>query len=143
MPSNLPTSGNSRKISRRQFARDAALAGATAALLPSSALAQPQGPATAAPEQLPPSVAADYAKLPPGSQSEVDAKYQTVLRCYGARFTAAQKTEVRRQLIATQKALDALRAFSLENSDAPATVFRPYLRSSEVPGKPRAGAGKR
>jgi len=66
-----------------------------------------------------------------------------VLGRYGRSFTAAQKTEVRRQLIGAQKALDALRAFPLENSDAPATVFRPYRRPSRPASKPAAGAGKR
>ncbi|HUK86765.1 MAG TPA: twin-arginine translocation signal domain-containing protein [Terriglobales bacterium] len=142
MPPNPPPPDDSRKISRRRFARDAALAGAAAALLPSSALALPQQPAPA-PAQLPPSAAADFAKLPPASQAEVEAKYQVVLKRYGRSFTAAQKTEVRRQLIGAQKALDALRAFPLDNSDAPATVFRPYRRPAQAPGKPAAGAGKR
>ncbi len=137
MPSNPPSPGRPRKISRRQFAREAALAGATAALLPSSALAQGEDRAA---DQLPPSVAADYAQLPPASQAEVETKYQAVVRRYGARFSAAQKTEVRRQLIAAQKALDALRAFPLENSDPPATVFRVYRR--EAASKPAAKAGK-
>ena len=139
MPANPPSPGSPRKISRRRFARDAALAGATAAFLPSSALAQ--GKERAA-EPLPPSLAADYAKLPPASQAEADAKYRAVLRRYGARFTEAQKTEVRRQLIATQKALDTLRAFPLENSDPPATIFRVYRRPPEA-AKPGPRAGKR
>ncbi|HXZ27507.1 MAG TPA: hypothetical protein VEG08_05840 [Terriglobales bacterium] len=142
MPSNPPPAGRTRRISRRQFARDAALAGAAAALLPSSARALPQQPAAAS-DQLPPSAAADFAKLPSASQAEVEAKYQAVLGRYGRSFTAAQKTEVRRQLIGAQKALDALRAFPLENSDAPATVFRPYRRPSRPASKPAAGAGKR
>lgn len=142
MPSNPPPSGTTRKISRRQFARDAALAGATAALLPSTALAQPQQ-AAPAPAQLPPSAASDFAKLPPASQAEVEAKYQAVVNRYGRRFTGEQKTEVRRQLIGAQKALDALRAFPLENSDAPVTVFRPYRRPPRPAEKPAAGAGKR
>jgi hypothetical protein len=142
MPPDPPSSGKARRISRRQFARDAALAGATAALLPSSVLAQPQQPPPA-PAQLPPSAAADFAKLPPAGQAEVEAKYQAVLRRYSGSFSAEQKTEVRRQLIGAQKALDALRAFPLENSDAPATVFRPYRRSPRAPEKPSARAGKR
>ena len=90
MPSD-PPAGGTRKISRRQFARDAALAGATAALLPSAALSPPQQPA-AAPDQLSPSVAADFSKLPSASQAEVEAKCQAVLARYGRSFTAAQKT---------------------------------------------------
>jgi hypothetical protein len=104
MPPDPPSSGKARRISRRQFARDAALAGATAALLPSSVLAQPQQPPPA-PAQLPPSAAADFAKLPPAGQAEVEAKYQAVLRRYSGSFSAEQKTEVRRQLIGAQKAL--------------------------------------
>ncbi|HYX69628.1 MAG TPA: hypothetical protein VE825_10880 [Terriglobales bacterium] len=138
MPSNPPSPGSPRKISRRRFAREAALAGATAALLPSSALAQ----GTERAEPVPPSLAADYAKLPPSSQAEVDSKYRAVLRRYGARFTAAQKTEARRQLIATQKALDSLRAFSLENSDPPATSFRVSRRPPGPARQPGPRAGK-
>lgn len=137
MPSNSPSPRRPRKISRRQFARDAALAGATAALLPASLLAQERPP-----EKLPPAVAADYAELPPASQAEVEAKYQAVVGRYGARFSEAQKIEVRRQLIETQKALDTLRAFPLKNSDPPATTFRVYRRPLGAAGKPTAKAGK-
>jgi hypothetical protein len=138
MPANPPPPGAPRKISRRRFARDAALAGAAAALLPSSALAQSKQRADA----IPPSLAADYAKLSAAGRDEVDAKYRSVLRRYGARFTEAQKTEVRRQLIVAQQALDLLRAFPLGNSDPPATTFRVYRRTPEAARRPVSGAGK-
>ena len=101
------------QISRRDFARGAALT-ATAVALPAAAMVtQPD------PVPLPQTAAA----VRPEISAEVEAKYNEVLRRHGARFNAVQKTEVRRQLVPQVQGLEKLRAFALDNADQPATVL--------------------
>jgi hypothetical protein len=95
------------EISRRDFARAAALA-ATVAVLPVPAMAQ-----SAPPSELPKEVVA-----------EIEAKYAEILRLYGAKLSPEQKAEVRKQLEAQVPGLQKLRAYALSNSDAPAAVLR-------------------
>jgi hypothetical protein len=106
-------------ISRRDFARRAALAAATAACLPGELLATPSPSAAPPPQQ------ADN-KLSPESQAEVDAKIQAVFRKYGDRLSEAQKAEVRRLFTEGQSSLDALRKFPLDNADQPGNVMKIY-----------------
>jgi hypothetical protein len=106
-------------ISRRDFARRAALAAATAACLPSQLLANPSVAPSAPPQQ------ADE-KLSPESQAEVDAKIQAIFSKYGSRFSDGQKTDIRRLVAEGQKPLEAMRKFPLDNSDQPANVLRLY-----------------
>ena len=100
----------SDRITRRQFARGAAVAAAGAALLPHRLAAQ----------SYPPPVS----KLSPEAQSEVEAKLQNVVRKYGARLSQAEKADVRRLLLLNQESLEQLRSYPLENSDQPALVLR-------------------
>ncbi|MGA8223760.1 MAG: twin-arginine translocation signal domain-containing protein [Candidatus Acidiferrales bacterium] len=113
------TNGKQSGISRRDFARRAAIAAATAACLPSELFARPADPLPAAPQQ------ADE-KLSAESQAEVDAKIQAILGKYGDRFSEAQKADIRRLVTEGQKPLEAMRKFPVENSDQPATVLRLY-----------------
>ena len=96
-------------ISRREFARRAALASAVAAVAP-AAMATPEAAPnehspvvhvdgerrfsdtsrTVAPDQQP----VDLPKLSPESHAEVDARVQTILGQYGGRFNDAQKAEL-------------------------------------------------
>lgn len=95
------------EVSRRDFARTAALA-ATVAVLPASAMAQ----------------AAQPTELSKEVVAEVEAKYSEVLRLYGAKLSPEQKAEIRKQLEAQVPGLQKLRAFALNNSDAPAAVLQ-------------------
>ena len=106
-------------ISRRDFARSAALVAATAACLPADLLATP---ALSPP---PPTQQADD-KLSPESQAEVDAKIQALLRKYGDRVSEAQKADVRRLLTEGQKPLEQTRKFPLENANQPGNVLKLY-----------------
>jgi hypothetical protein len=115
------------RISRRDFARRAALAAASAACLPSQLLAEPAVAPPAPPQQA-------EEKLSPESQAEVDAKIQAIFRKYGSRFSDDQKTDIRRLVAEGQKPLDAMRKFPLDNSDQPANVLKLY---------PEATAGRR
>ena len=131
----------SSKISRREFARRAALASAAATLAPgdllSSQAAKPL-PATQQPPAVP--------KLSPESQAEVEARIQAILGPYGNRFTDAQKADLRRLCTLAQPPLDRLRAYAIENGDAPALYLKPLVERETkhvMPwaAKPAAPAG--
>lgn len=112
-------------ISRRDFARHAALA-ATVAVLPGRFLAQPSSaPPQAAPAEKP--------KLSPEAQAEVHAKIEAIMRKRGSRLSEEQKKDVRRLVTEGQASLENLRAFALENSDQPATVLRIYPQGAINP----------
>ena len=140
-----------RPISRREFARRAALASAVASVAPASTLAMPASPsneranvAAAAPfrgrlsdpsstvaisQQQP----ADMPKLSPESHAEAEARVQTVLAQYGGRFSDAQKADVRRLCFFAQPPLDRLRAYALENGDSPALYLKPLVEREKNP----------
>lgn len=125
----------SSKISRREFARRAALTSAAATLAPGNLLflqtAKPSPPA-----QQPPALP----KLSPEGQAEVEARVQTILGQYGSRFTDAQKTDLRRLCTLAQPPLDRLRAFAIENGDSPALYLKPLVeREKKPPIKPIDG----
>jgi len=110
-------------ISRREFARRAAIAAATAACLPGELLAIPSSVPPTPPQQ-------PNEKLSPESQAEVDAKIQAIFSKYGARFSDAQKDDIRRLVTEGQKSLEAMRAFPVDNSDQPPTVLKLYPDAS-------------
>ena len=138
-----------RPITRREFARRAALASAVASLAPATALATPATPSTehadaAAPfrgrfsdpsgtvalsQQQP----ADMPKLSPESHAEAEARVQTVLAQYGTRFSDAQKADIRRLCFSAQPPLDRLRAYALENGDSAALYLKPLVEREKNP----------
>jgi hypothetical protein len=105
-------------VSRREFARRVAITTAVAA----TSLAVPEGlrgqtsvPASVAAPQ-PPGVTPEVA-------AEVETKFNEVLRLHGPKFTPQQKEEIRRQIISQVQGVQKLRAYALDNADAPATVL--------------------
>lgn len=126
-------------ISRREFARRAALASAAASLAPSALLS-----ASTAGQDAPP--AADLPKLSPEGQAEADARYQSILAEYGSRFSEAQKADLRRLCIAAQPPLDRLRAYAIQNGDSPALYLKPLVEREKKPvpaaAKPPASGKK-
>lgn len=139
------------EISRREFARRAALASAAASIAPAAALpegtnapahagsvagsAAHGGPASAPaspnkPEaQQPPNTP----KLSPESQAEAEARYQGILSQYGKRFTDDQKADLRRLCYVAQAPLDRLRAYNLANGDSPALYLKPLVDREKDP----------
>ena len=97
-------SESNNKLSRRDFARNAALLAAAITVPLPGAAAVPQTPA----------------KLSP----EAEAQYQTIIAKYGSRLTNEQKADVLRLITDGQKSTAALRAFPLDNADEPANMFR-------------------
>ncbi len=112
----------SQGLSRREFAKAAALTGA-AVLVPSELLSQQQKPA---PEAAKESAAPAAPKLSEASQAEADLAYETLMRKYGSRFSEEQKKDIKRLVVQQQGGLDKLRAATVTNSDEPAAVFQIY-----------------
>lgn len=110
------------RISRREFARRAAL-GAAVAAAAASELILPVALASPSPRPMPP--VAEEPKLSPEARAEGEEKISAILRKYGTRLSEEQKTEIRRMVMEGQAPLETLRAYPLENSDEPATVLRP------------------
>jgi len=108
-------SKNGSAISRREFARRAALVSAAASLSPADLLTRE--PATA---PAPPSQAPSGPKLSLESQAELESRLQAVFSQYGSRLSDAQKADLRRLAADGQAALDRLRAYPTDNSDGPA-----------------------
>jgi hypothetical protein len=109
-------------LTRREFARRAAVGAAAAALAP-GAVAATAGLSAVAAEV---GIAQQDVKLSAESQAEADAKIAAILRKYGSRFSEAQKADIRRLVMEGQKPLETMRAFALDNADQPANVMRIY-----------------
>jgi len=116
-------------ISRRQFARRAALVSASASIVPAASV-------FAEPLQAPPA----HPNLSPESQAEAEARYQQILSQYGNRFSAEEKTSLREMNLVTQTSLDKVRTFSLENGDAPALYLKPLVEREKKPVPPPTAA---
>ena len=127
---------NLNAVSRRDFARHVAVA-ASALALPEAVLAQ-NAPATSAAAPT-----ASLSDVPKEIAAEVETKFSAILRLSApgaaGSFTAEQKDEIRRQLISQVQGLQKLRAYALENGNAPALVLRLPIASvagsSEGEGK--------
>lgn len=150
-----PADGKPRaSISRREFARRAALASAVASLVPTVAVtssaitatpagaqsttqdaAPPAPPAAVAPQNASPNMP----KLSAESQSEADARFQSILVLYGSRFSAEQKNDLHRLCAVVQPSLDHIRAYKVENGDGPALYLKPQYEREKKP-KPPANA---
>jgi hypothetical protein len=127
---------DAKKLTRRDFARAAAVAAATAtAALAPGAEALTRDVAGANVTRVPNPAGADDAAS--ARQAEIDARAADVLRRYGDRLSAEQKTEVRRLVGELQKTLDKLRSYPLGNGDRPATVLRVVPDLTEVRRAPR------
>jgi hypothetical protein len=115
-------------ISRREFARRAAIVSAVASWAPVNATACSLPAAQG--QQPPPSTPKPAAE----SQAEVEARVQAILSQYGERFSDEQKTDLRRLCAAVQPPLDRLRAYALENGDGPALYLKPLVEREKKPG---------
>jgi hypothetical protein len=134
---------NGKAMSRREFARRAAIASA-ASFVPANVLTSD---ASQSPTPPPASVAQQPANLPKlsaESQVEADARYQTILSQFGSRFSEEQKTDLRRLCVVAQRPLDRLRAYPVENGDGVALYLKPLVeREKKAVAAPAGGAGKK
>ena len=144
-------------ISRREFARRAALASAPAIVVPAMAAWSPAAVSATPPlPQAPAAVASTQAanpsaanaqapnlpKLSPEGQAEVDARIQSILGQYGNRLSEEQKTDIRRLCTFAQPPLDRLRAYHLENADGSALYLKPLVEREKKPVAPPAANAK-
>jgi hypothetical protein len=138
-------------ISRREFARRAALASAVASIAPAAAVAAPLGAGQPRTQDPPPAPAGTSAqqnpmpnapKLSVESQSEADARFQAILVLYGSRFSAEQKNDLHRLCAVVQPSLDHIRAYKIENGDGPALYLKPQYEREKKPKPPVAVPAK-
>lgn len=119
-PFPAAAASEAKQISRRQFGRSAVMAGAAAlsapAFLAADAAAASSSPAGQKPEPL--------EGLSPQQVADVDAKLANIVRKYGDRFDADQKSHLRRILAQNERMMAPVRAFHVENGDPPASVLR-------------------
>ncbi len=127
------TKPKSSRISRREFARRAAIASAAASIAPATALATPAPHVVPMAPPAEPPQAADFPKLSPEGHAEVEARIQSILSQYGSRFSDAQKTDIRRLCNLAQPPLDHLRAYALANGDGPALYLKPLVEREKNP----------
>ena len=134
---NKRDSSNGTSISRREFAKRAAIVSAVT-MVPASALPAETPSATPRLTQAP-----GTPSLSPAGQAESEARYQAILAVYGSRFSETQKTDIRKLCFSAQEPLDHLRAYPIENSDAPALYLKPLVEREKQPGAataPRAAS---
>jgi hypothetical protein len=115
-------------ISRREFARRAAIVSAVS-MVPASAL-----PARPSMEGPPLNQSPDTPSLSAESKAEAEARYQAILGVYGSRFSDTQKSDLQRLCFAAQPSLDHLRGYAIENGDAPALYLKPLVEREKKTG---------
>jgi len=131
---------NGSAISRREFARRAAMVSAAASLSPAELLTE-SPTASAQPLQ---AASPSGPKLSPESQAEMESRLQAVFAQYGSRLSDAQKSDLRRIAAEGQAALDRLRAFPTDNGDGPALYLKPLMEREKRPAPAKAtGAPKK
>ena len=125
--------GNNKEsaISRREFARRAAMVSAVASLASTNLLGSQVAPPAPLQQQ-----SSTSAKLTPEGQVEVESRIQAILTQYGSRFSEPQKTDLRRLATEAQAPLDRLRAFAVENGDGPALYLKPLIEREKKPAQP-------
>jgi acyl transferase domain-containing protein len=117
-----------RTLSRREFARRAAMLSATASLIPTKVI-RPQAPPAAAPPQTAPS----QPKLTDAGQAEAESRYQQILSLYSDHLDEAQKANIKRMCDELQPSLERIRKFPLQNGDAPALYLKPLVERDRKP----------
>jgi hypothetical protein len=118
-------------ISRREFARRAAVASAVVSWAPAAIAAGSQGATPT--DGSAAAHAATSPQLPPQSQPEIDARIQSILAQYGSRLSDDQKSDIRRLCAAAQPPLDRLRAYHLDNADGEALYLKPLVEREKKP----------
>lgn len=123
-------SKNGSGISRREFARRAALVSAAASLSPAELLSNSSA---ALPTAEPSPQGSKGPKLSPESQAEMESRLQTIFEQYGSRLNDTQKADLRRLAAEGQAALDRLRAYPADNGDSPALYLKPLIEHERKP----------
>lgn len=122
MPPKTPH--HSPGVTRRQFGKQAAFAGLSAALAATPAAAHAH--------------AARSSDNETNASDDIEARYQQVIRRYGDRLSEEQRKRVRKILAYNEKLLAPIRSFPLDNGQPAATVLKFY---EDAEATPRASAG--
>lgn len=128
-----------KPVSRRDFARNAALGAASASLIPLNDIAPAGNAATSAAWQ-PSQTPAGAPELSSQGQAEAEARWKAILDQYSDRFTDAQKADLRRLCFFVQPALDKVRAYAIDNSTLPGLYLKPLVERDK---KPAAASDKK
>lgn len=118
---------NGRVLTRREFAQRAALLSATASL----ATAEAVFPASS--KDAGPQTASASPKLSEAGQAEANSRFRQIMDLYSGRFDDAQKESLKRLCAEMQPALDHIRAYELQNGDAPALYLKPLVEREKKP----------
>ena len=111
-------------VTRRQFGKQVAFAGLSAALAATPAAAQ--------------SEAAHPSEKETTAADDIEARYQQIIRRYGDRLSEEQRKRVRKILVYNEKLLAPIRSFPLDNGQPAATVLKFY---EDAEARPRASSG--
>ena len=115
-------------LTRREFAQRAALLSAAAPLATADTVF-PARVSDAIPQEAPTGT-----KLTEAGEAEADSRYQQIIRLYGSRFDAQQKADLKKMCAELQPSLDHIRAYSLQNGNAPALYLKPLVeRDKKMP----------
>ena len=75
--------------------------------------------------------------------AEVEAKLANILRKYGSRLSQEERVHLHKILVYNEKMLASVRAFSLENGDPPASVFKVSVEpAGTAAGSSKTSAGQ-
>lgn len=122
-------------ISRREFARRAAVLSAAATVAPLAPANAPTHESQEPPSGMPP--------LSPQSLAEAQQRYDSILKQYGSRFSEDQKSDLKRLSFFLQVPLDKLRAYPVQNGDNPALYLKPLVERERKPSPiPKPAAAK-
>jgi hypothetical protein len=119
---------NGSAISRREFARRAAMVSAAASLSPAELLHLQTPPASA-----PAAQSSTAPSLSPEGQIEAHSRMESILSQYGSRLSEAQKADLARLSNAAQPMLDRLRAYPVGNSDGTGLYLKPLIEREKKP----------
>jgi hypothetical protein len=102
----------------------AALSLAAPAVLPVTTTAKPAASTLHGPHTTNAQTTEGKPELSPAQLQEVEAKLANIVRKFGDRLTQEQRSHLRKILIFNERMLASVRAFPLQNGDAPASVLR-------------------
>ena len=140
---------NDKSLSRREFARKAALGTAALVAYPDldRTTVNPDNAPPLYPGHLPherqpesPQAPANAPKLSPQSQAEADSRYQSIVAQYPDGFSDLQKTELKRLCFFLQPSLDHIRAYTVANGDLPGLYLKPLVDRDKKPSANRPAA---
>jgi hypothetical protein len=114
-------------LSRRQFARRAAVLSATASIVPATTILSESAASCALPG------ATNSPQLSASAQLEVDSRYQQILSLYGQHLDESQKAHIKTICVDLQPTLEKIRKFKLDNGNAPALFLKPMVERDKKP----------